>query len=663
MPRFTPGCCCASAVDCIIGDEVFSVIVDTTTVGGWTELVGDWELTSGVGLEPDRAVSNQRIRFDTPSADLDCEFWTYFSNATSGDCVGVCLFLDADGDSFVRATLEFGSGTSGRASMSRFDNGVLTWTQDSSVAPRCGTNEYDFDPAGTYSIGLSHRVVAGGRIWRVVVTDTTTSYDIVDYFDTDSIGGLTAFYGGLVTGTDAATVSFHRAVFRYVYAGCECHVLRQQDPLLSIADGPASDRGDASYWDCFSRDPCDHPGAEYEEDVGDWDIEDPDFSNRLPWRDGEGICGKGNWLATEDVPARLLLRHLLRAPCAHGVRIDIGLDSDFVGHVDGLIWRWLWDYVDEDNYWCVEWEYGDWDGTLGADCDSVRVIERSSGSETTQAEISGILNRFFALEPGTNGAIAVNGVLIDSDGYVAVGVYDFRGSNPSLDDVGWFCSGPFTFTGAAHVGVEVVAAPQKFVVGLLDLIDGAGACEYSAQCETFVTDPPEDPDPPEEPDPEDPTGCCDTDPLAFGDEYEITISDITYFTGLDCLLTCLLIDSAWIAAFNSTFTGRTVWKSAAYWEIRACTGIDNPCDGLTNDAPAGAMWVSIRIEPVSDTHCQAFGAIFIPIGGSCGVAYYESTLFTKGDACTSFNLDWVSGSLNGCCLNATGGSSLAVVKV
>jgi len=670
--RHNPGCgtgSCSCGGDCLIAFESYSSSPSSTDVDGWTELVGDWEIGT-LGLEPDHAASDQRIRFETPSADLDCEFVAKYYEASAGDRVGVCLFLDADGDSYVAAIMTFGSGTLGRLTLSRYDNGLLTWTHDLATAPSCGTNAYDFDPAEEYFIRLSHKVVAGGRIWRGVVVDANdAAFPVsVDYFDPGGVNGLTELQGGLVTGTDANTAACELILFRHIYAPCVCHLFQFHQDFANFDDGVAWDRGSVGHYDCFSRAACDYPGAEYEEDVGDWDLEHPDLSARLPWTGATFICGAGNWLATEDVPARLLLRHLLRAPNAHYAQIHIGLDLEFIWHLDGLKWRWLWDYVDEDNYWCVEWEYGDWGGTLGENCDSVRVIQRAAGSETTQAELAGVLNRVVSASgsggAGKNGAAQISAVLIDRAGKVAVAVANHRGSNPSLDDVGWFCSGPYTFTGAGRVGIEVVAAPAKVVVGLLWVLDGAGACEYSADCETFVSDPPTDPDPPEEPGPDDPTGCCDYETLRYGGEFEITINGITYYGGGDCLTDCTEIDSAFLTALNSTFTGNVTWKSDAYWEITANTGIDNPCDALTNDAAAGSMWVKIRIMPISAAACRAFGYIYIPQGGSCGVAYFEATTaFDQGGACTEFDLDWVSGNLNGCCLSATGASGLSVVKV
>src|SRR5690606_32804200 len=120
-----------------------------------------------------------------------------------GDRVGVCLILDSDGDSFVEATIRFGSTTSGRLNMNRFDNGSLTWTHNISSSPQCGTNEYDFSPgATTYRIALRHRTVHGGSLWTLYLylgTGANLAFGepaidqadyVVEYFDSAGVGAI-----------------------------------------------------------------------------------------------------------------------------------------------------------------------------------------------------------------------------------------------------------------------------------------------------------------------------------------------------------------------------------------------------------------------------------------------------------------------------------------
>jgi len=665
----TPGCgsgagCCAPGV-CRVGLEDFANYDDGTTIDGWTELVNDWEIV-GSTLTPESAASDSVIRWDTPTADLDCAARVLMDQGSAGDSGGAALFFDADGDSYVAALVELGAGTAGRLSLVRYDNGTLTWTKTVATAPSCGANEYDFDPTLTHWVSLSHRVVHGGRVWRATVNQHVDLGDgpvwSMDYFDTAAIAGATVLYGGAATGTDATTLAFLAFILDHIHADCNCHQVGEIIDVNGLS--PAGEFSALGFaYDCFDRAECDYPGAEYEEVAGDWDIELFDHSVD-PWASFEDLlCGRGHQLATDSVPATILFRHKFRSPDAHIAIVNFGtrLLSNFI--FDGLTWRYLWDYEDDDNYWCIEYEFGDWDLNFNNGVDNVRVIERAGGAETVHASLLGILNRDLAalgLGAFINGATNVSAVYVDGDGYVAASVSDWTqfGTGTAF---GYLCAGPFSFNGNGRCGLKVVAAEHGFTVGRVTLYDAAGECDnYSAQCTTLVDGPTANPG---DPDPGDPTGCCDDAAQQYGDEWEITIANITYFTGGDCLTECTEIDSTWITNFNSTFTGRVIWRNDTYFEIDANTGIDNPCDGYAKDAPIGYMHIKVRVRRVSETECQAQGWIYIPGGGTCGLAYFESNLFGDGDDCDTHTLNWVSGSLNGCCLNATSGATLTLVKV
>lgn len=593
--------CCGGTV-CLVYADNFDR-GDTTTIPDTTELVGNWANTSNA-LHPDHAASDQRLRFDKASSDADVLVVAKIDDGQTGDRVGVAILMDADGDSFVEATLRWGSGTNGRLNMNRFDNGSTTWTTNAGASPACGLNEYDL-PAGTaYWLCLFHKAVDGGSLWQYrVYADVYSSGNEpdslgtprvlheVEYFEA-SASVPSSLYGGLVTGTDAITATFRQFAFYHAYAPCDC-VQVNDDPML---------RGE----------PCDYPGAVYDEEVGDWDLEEIDgFTD----------------VVTSSEPATLLVRNVLRSPSAHWASFAWWSRTG-----DGsMTLRYVWDYEDVDNYWAIEFVYDN--ATMGCS-NEVRILQRSGGTDTTKEELTGMAN-FPSWALG--GAL----VIVDNAGYVAVN-FGLDMCAPTCAAT-WLCGGPYTFTGTGRIGFRVIDAPDGVALYWLGVRDGVGACEVSAVCETCV-------DGPVVPDPE-PIGCCtDIDDLAVGDAIEVTLDGINYFLIAPCPGACG--DSDFITDLNATHTLTITYKSDVHMIAYVDTGLTTDCNGLDVSAK---IW--LRITNIGGGQCEARGAVIF--GENVCTILFKSSAFTEESVCEGLVLD-EDGTLNAslgleprnCCLQA-----------
>ncbi len=639
MFQFTPGCCCGdTGVACIIYETNFTVS-DTTTVPDATELVGDWEIISNV-LHPDHAASDQRIRFDTASSDLDV--WTCATvTGQSGDRVGVCLFLDADGDSFVEATMEFGSTTSGRLNMNRFDNGSLTWTHNISSSPQCGTNEYDFSPgATTYRIALRHRTVHGGSLWTLYLylgTGANLAFGepaidqadyVVEYFDSAGVGAITSFTAGCVTGTDAITATFDSFLFYHLYADCLCQI---------VLDNPA----------LYRNYDCDHVGMKFEEETGDWDLE------VLPDALAPMFNPNAAAIVTYADPATLLTRDILRGDDpAHLCYFTYGSPST---SVDGLRFRYVWDWQDDDNYWCIEWEFGAAPNPSEECPDAVRIIERSGGAETTHEEVDGFANRYYENWAGGPAQFATF-VRVSSDGYIAADIsHDGNcAACETTPDSGitQIASGPHTFTGGGRQGWVVMDNPNGFLIGGYALWDAVGTCVETGAGTTCG----EGAEDPEEPDPDTFTCCDEFDAIDRDSTVELTVS------GLNPIVDCLGDPCAgdlvtFITDLNSTHTLTCIGANEDIAIFTLQTELDPPCE---TTASSIAMRITLWIIHEGTDQCNAYVEFW---AGSTCVFWLKST-FPKddGESCDGFSMmetEEFGTSAEDCCIDYSGvGASL-----
>ena len=347
-------------------------------------------------------------------------------------------------------------------------------------------------------------------------------------------------------------------------------------------------------------------GAAYTEEEGDWLIEEVTKTSFIFGTFTTTV------LITDDVPATILFADTLPSGDAHSIDFWWGT-RELLDRVSGLRFRYLWGWADDDNYWCVEYEFGEPGamsyGLCGATDgpDAIRIIERVAGVETVHKEVLDLENRALTITgfdsmfgqplPITTTEFSVadkrESVLVCPDGYVQVWFTDF--SNPGTY---FFTEGPFTFPDTGVTGFKVMEGSDGFLLQYVLRCIYSASCDVTCEALTEPCDGERDPGP----DP-DPIGCCtDFDDLVAGDAIEITVSGVTYFLISPCPAVCG--DSAYLTALNATHTGVVAYKSDVHLILYADTGLTTDCNGLDVSAK---IW--IWITNIGGGECQARGEL------------------------------------------------------
>lgn len=403
-------------------------------------------------------------------------------------------------------------------------------------------------------------------------------------------------------------------------------------------------------------------GATYTEQEGDWFIEE--ITKTL------GTFGPSytaSVLITDDEPATILFSDTLTSGDAHFINFWYGARETLLD-IDRLVFRYVWGWSDDDNYWCVEWEFGDRGPWTFDACgvndgnDAIRIIERVAGVETTHFEITGLEMRSYVSGSAFGFTTPVNAqqsvadfsayVCVGQNGFVSFRYYDF--GNPGLYDV---AQGPYTMPGTGVTGFKVMEAPDGFMLQYVQRCNlSGGAC--GENCDTVEIDACAGEGTP--PDPPDPTGCCeDLDALEVGDTAEITIYGLSYDFSAPCPGECGSGNPDYLTDLNATQTGTVVYKSDTHIIIYADTGVTTDCNGLDESAK---IWV--WITNIGGGECEARGEIRFG-ENVCSILW--KTTFSAPGTCDGLVLsqdadlmDTLGLDPTNCCLQLAGDASLTV---
>lgn len=587
----TPGCndgggCCTTT--CLVYADDFTRS-DTTTIPNTTELVGNWANTSNA-LHPDHAASDQRLRFD--SATVDAAVDGFFQRVTirgqTGDRIGLGVLLDADGNSFAEATVRFGTGTNGRINLNGYVDGVLDWTWNEAL--ECAVNEYDIPTETPTAIELCTIVgnpEPGGavrRTYHLTVTAASVTHRVGYADDASSEPDPYTIYGATLTGTDAVTAYF---------------------------DDYESERADWPTGPCPICPTCDYGTftVVYAEEIdGDW----------------IDITGGDSGVQTDETGATLLW------------------DANLAWANDNMCWWWevnpfdytasdhvtprfIFSWVDDENYWFVEFDIDFQASTswLGV---TWRIVEVAATVETERLASAG----YFPLVYFYWVRVCV------WDCTIALGISTGSG-------FGWYCydaadinnTGRWGLgTGSANTGTTYFRKPLTH-------------CATEFDCDTFPTF--EQPDPPEPPDEPFESCCPDIGTIAVSDTYEFQINSFDIDSGAECLADPCADDIFLVfLGLADIFTLTCVYASAVHAVLYGDTGVVVPCSGSEETAK---VWV--WITKTGENTCTIRIALFI---ATCH-AFWETEI-TDEDACLDVDVPFVghSGDYN-CCLNFAGSTA------
>ncbi len=607
---FTPSCCCEEGTCLIFSDS--GTGSDSTTISGTYEASGNWARTSN-RIHPDHAASDQRLLGTTAALNTATPGGKLVRATMKGqasDTLGVALFFhSASGDASgayatgdrAEATITIGSGTAGRFDLKTYNGGVsdATWSE----ADECSVNEYAIaaDTDVTLSLCVKRTTVSGGHSDTLVATLVVgaTTYEMGVPLPA-ALGG-SYVYPALTTGTNAITGSFIDWEFYHVSDDCE--------PCLTCY---------------YSAWPTGDLSANWTQAAGTWSESSGEEASPCSAIDINGVevSSADAYLIHNDHWANdNLYLNLWMCLDDYDAPFKAGVVFSYVNTTTN--WRLEIHGYDEDRGWGSMRFYK---LTLWHDDDPVWVTD---GPEAA--------------------------------GYANIGVWVYDCSVwVFFDGWAWCATDAADLNDTGKFGVftgDTVTDYVRFYDLLVQCTDSTWTC-----VDGYIgTDPP-NPDPPgADPDPGDPTGCCDLSALEFGDEIEATVANITYYGAGGCA-SCTEVDSAWLTALNATHTLRVNWKSVSYTSAFGSTGLDNPCDLVLTSA-GYQISITAYIVPIDASTCQMFAVLHVPSGGTCGAAYFASNTFSPGDACTSRELLWQSGNLNGCCLNATTGASITLVPV
>lgn len=490
---------------------------------------------------------------DNASIDVESVFARIVVNGSAGDECGLILFSGGSSESYVELRIRIGANGTGQIRLRMVHQGAEV--DGHSAADECSVNQYDLPPATAITLKLCvtrrYRICSTCNSLPTVsgsVTVGATTYTIADY--SLSYGGILNFHwrAGLCVATGSA-ITFDD----FYFAGVT-------DPNPS---DPISGTGCEECSTCNLLDP----------DGFTWDLAD--------WTQAAGTWTlSGGKPRTSDANAILLLDE---AYANDNLWLTFGATSGTPPYKA----RFLFSYVDANNYWAIEKEVfavGDYffDSYL-------RVIHRDGGTETVKFEI------------------------VAADIWeVQVIVYDC--TIWIYDTFTYHCLGDqeLNKTGQVGLGTRTLTDYVSF--------DGAtGAeCPYSelGACEDIV----ELPD-----DPGDPTGCCsDLADINYGDTIEATISGITYFFVAPCAGSCG--DSDFITALNATHTLTCVYKTAVHMAFYVDlglidTGDDGPCDPYLPSTDLETMKLWVWVTNIGGGTCQ-WRAMIVPSKTSSCLMYF-----------------------------------------
>lgn len=395
-------------------------------------------------------------------------------------------------------------------------------------------------------------------------------------------------------------------------------------------------------------------GAAYTEEEGDWFIEEV-TKTWVFYGTFTTSC-----LITDDVPATLLFADTLPSGDYHSIDFWWGT-RELLWDLAGMRFRYFWGWSDDDNYWCVEYEFGDVGVMSYGLCgetdgpDAIRIIERVAGVETVHKEVLNLENRTLLITgsdsmfgqplPITTTEFSVadkrESVTVCPDGYVQVWFNDF--SNPGTY---FFVAGPYTFPNTGVTGFKVMESPSGFLLQYVRRCIYSASCEVTCEAETEPCDGVRD----TEPDPGPFESCCpDLAGVEVGDAFEFRMDAFDIDSSEECLLDPCAEDIFLVfLALADIFTIECVYVSGTFLVLFGDTGVVVPCSGSDETAK---IWV--WITKTGEDTCVIRAELFI---ATCHV-YWEKTI-TDEDACLSVDIPYVGrpGDEN-CCLNFSGSSA------
>ncbi len=293
-------------------------------------------------------------------------------------------------------------------------------------------------------------------------------------------------YAGVGSGTITAEIDFYQFEYHYGYSSSDRPTCRYCMASCTIAS------------DDFNRADSTNLGSDWTEQVGDWDI----WTNQLRGQTGDIVLHNARYDPTE------------------GVRIKASCNGDIV--------RYLVDWVDEDNYYCAEYDFP---------ADIVRIIHRSGGSESILVS-KGI--------SGLSAVTATQGVAYDPAGGR---IYALAVTGNEVT--------------AEYLSVSGIPALTSNICGLM-VVDGP------AVFDTFRMEQIIDPCLP----PEDCDFCTDqNNPLAIADTLEVVLAGIVEEGTPDCGL-CDSLNGAYVLDLIGSY--RTEHGIGCAWRYTLPSVI---CDG------------------------------------------------------------------------------------
>lgn len=623
MNKYSPGgeCVCCS-VDCIVYADTFEGS-DTTTLSNWYEAVGDWEIVSN-RLVPEASVADQRILanagvLDTYGAYVVGSSVSVTVRGSDGAIAGVALFFDSAGflatpstaytdGNWIEATVQFGSGTSGRLNLNVYESSVLTETWNADL--ECNANEYDIPPDEDVTLELCQSTVlrapadpiveATGIVARLTVGSNVYEIGIPTGFFFD--GAPFAHFAACITGNDCTGVSFDNFSFTR-----RSSAMPNDECELCLACG-------------------------WVEWINESLVTPPPLANFTQvagtWVQATGCSTYVDAVETADTAALLI----------HDDRwANDNLLMKVVMCYDGVetTGRLIFSYVDDDNYWCVEASLTEFVVDIASELE-LNLIHRATGVETVEYTFG---PRVVGISAGVVWFVAIYDCIIYF-GFPGVFVAATCFEDAALNDTGKFGVG----TGGT------VDDATRFSV-----LDVTCTSEFDCEAPPDVTQP----DPPDDPDPGDPTGCCsDLDELLIGDTIECTIAGITYFLIAPCAGACG--DAAFLTALNATHNLTCIYKSNVFMWFYGDTGLINtgtlgPCDPYTPVDELETMKLWVKVTKVAADTCVWQGMLTPSKTGSCLFFFTGNPDVTPIPAtCSGWVLDRDTGQEPGepklCCL-------------
>lgn len=635
MSHYPCADCCSGS--CVLGNDGFSG-GDTTTPPNWTEIVGNWAISSGV-LKPDTSTANQRIRFD--SITLASPWSNYISariRGGSGDELGLLLYEDAN--NYVLVIVKFGGGTSGRLTFTKVSGGSTEISFD--ATNECGTNEYDIPANGWVTLKL--------KVWQsdLCYGDGNVIFNVVlevdDTAATHTLGIVGtepgSSKGGLATGAAPSS----SAEFDDFEVGLTSSPGGSCDPIVVCCL--------TEYADCLGR------------GTDGWAIVSGSWTDHLI----SDTCGtialpSCDYVSTSSTSSRRMidyeyLNDNLTASLGLGVPLD-ETNCPIEWPADETTWRLVFSDTGSDR-WYIEVR-----STASGDVqNSYYLLCTLEHNGTIEAWILYIV---YGAPAGfvSTGAFPRISLTVDgcdvSFGLLGIGPgdawYSLDGGTTPDGFAGWvngflICVEGLDLNRQGNIGIGTgdtvdVAGFHNFIVN----------CAEPFDCGDFPTTDVPDPD-----DPGDPTTCCDDlDALQTGDTAEATIGTLVPWLGAGCAdPDCSTSD--FFTAVNATFNVTCVEKTDDLIRFTGDLGVDNPCDTCDGLVIRGdlTVYLDLRVEIIIEKIAADTCIMKAWLRGKCVDCelYFESNTFGLNSVCLGLIAEYVSGDGNpgayNCCYQGTG---------